>query len=54
MTQLGKRMLEELERCNYSQGTARAYICGLKQFAQNFVAHPTNSALSTFASSRCT
>ncbi|MEA2261461.1 MAG: integrase/recombinase XerD, partial [Acidobacteriaceae bacterium] len=36
MTQLRERMLEELERRNYSPGTAKAYLFAAKQFAEHF------------------
>ncbi|MCU1225948.1 MAG: Mobile element protein [Edaphobacter sp.] len=36
MTQLRDRMLEELERRNYSPGTAKAYLFAVKQFAEHF------------------
>jgi len=34
MTQLRDRMLEELERRNYSPGTAKAYLFAVKQCLQ--------------------
>ena len=40
MTHLRQRMLEELERRNYSQGTARAYVCAVRQFAEYFHRSP--------------
>src|SRR5216684_826696 len=36
MIQLRGRMLEELERRNYSPGTAKAYLFAVKQFAEHF------------------
>ena len=36
MTQLRDRMLEELERRNYSPGTARCYLYAVQQFAEHF------------------
>lgn len=36
MTQLRKRVLEELERRNYSQATARAYVGAIRRFAEYF------------------
>ena len=36
MTHLRKRMLEELQRRNYSEGTTRAYLQAVQQFAVHF------------------
>ena len=36
MTQLRQRMLEEIQRRNYSQETTRSYIHAVKQFAEYF------------------
>lgn len=40
MTHLRKLMLEELERRNYSQSTARAYLMAIKDFARYFRQSP--------------
>ena len=40
MTQLRKRVLEELERRNYSKATARAYVGAIQQFAEYFHRSP--------------
>lgn len=40
MTQLRKMTLEELERRNYSQATARAYIDAIRRFAAHFHRSP--------------
>ena len=40
MTQLRKRVLEELERRNYSQATARTYVGAIRQFAEFFHRSP--------------
>jgi cytoskeletal protein RodZ len=44
MTQLRDRMLEELERRNYSPGTAKAYLFAVKQFADPLQLHPDRLA----------
>ena len=36
MTQLRKKMLEELERRNYAHRTAKAYLRIVRDFAQHF------------------
>ena len=40
VTQLRKRVLEELERRNYSQATARAYVGAIRRFAEFFHRSP--------------
>ena len=40
MTQLRKKVLEELERRNYSQATARAYVGAIRRFAEYFHRSP--------------
>ncbi|HEY2011915.1 MAG TPA: site-specific integrase [Bryobacteraceae bacterium] len=40
MTQLRKRVLDELERRNYSQATARAYVGAIRRFAVHFHRSP--------------
>jgi integrase/recombinase XerD len=40
VTQLRKMTLEELERPNYSQATARAYIAAIRRFATHFHRSP--------------
>jgi len=40
VTQLRKMTLEELERRNYSQATARTYIAAIRQFAAHFHRSP--------------
>ena len=62
MTQLRRRMLEELERRNYSPGTARCYLHAVQQFAEHFHrppdqlgarAHTRVSALSAAGAEVC-
>jgi integrase/recombinase XerD len=40
VTHLRKRMLEELQRRNYSEGTTRAYLQAVQQFAVHFGRSP--------------
>jgi integrase/recombinase XerD len=40
VTQLRQRVLEELERRNYSQATARAYVAAIRRFAEFFGRSP--------------
>ena len=40
MTQLRKRVLEELERRNYSQATAHSYVGAIRRFAEYFHRSP--------------
>ena len=40
MTQLRKKVLEELERRNYSQATAHAYVGAIRRFAKHFHRSP--------------
>jgi site-specific recombinase XerD len=45
VTQLRKRVLEELERRNYSQATARAYVGAIRRFAEYFDRSPERLGL---------
>ena len=40
MTQLRKKVLEELERRNYSEATAHAYVGAIRRFAEHFHRSP--------------
>jgi hypothetical protein len=44
MTRL-RKVLEELERRNYTQTTRRAYLLGVEQFAQHFHRPPDQLGL---------
>ena len=48
MTNLRRKMLEELQLRNYSPHTQRAYIRWVAKFAQHFKATPDNSAPTMF------
>jgi hypothetical protein len=43
VTQLRKKVLEELKLRNYSQTTAHAYVGGIRRFAEYFDQSPTES-----------
>lgn len=45
MTRLRKRVLEELERRNYSEATARAYIGAIRRYAEYFQRSPDRLGL---------
>jgi len=45
MTRLRKKMLEELERRNYTQSTQRAYLWGVTDFARHFRRSPDQLGL---------
>jgi len=45
VTQLRKRVLDELERRNYSQATARAYVGAIRRFAEYFHRSPDQLGL---------
>jgi integrase/recombinase XerD len=45
VTHLRKRMLEELQRRNYSEGTTRAYLQAVQQFAVHFGIIPVKRAM---------
>ena len=54
MTQLKKRMLDELQRRNYAQSTVRSYIYSIEDFARYSASLPINSAPNKFALIRFT
>jgi integrase/recombinase XerD len=45
VTQLRKRVLEELERRNYSQASARSYVGAIRRFAEYFHCSPDQLSL---------
>jgi len=45
MTHLRKRLLEEIERRNYSEATARAYVSAIRRFAEYFHRSPDKLTL---------
>ncbi len=52
MTQLRKKMLEELQRRNYSHRTATTYVRIVRDFAEYFTSRRTSSGSSKFGSIR--
>jgi integrase/recombinase XerD len=52
VTQLRKKMLEEIQHRNYSHGTARTYVRIVRDFAEYFHQPRTNSGPSKFGSIR--
>jgi predicted AAA+ superfamily ATPase len=53
MTELRRKMLEELQLRNYSSHTQRAYIRCVADFAKHFKPRRINSDPNTFASTSC-
>ena len=45
MTHLRKRVLEEIERRNYTQATAHAYVSAIRRFAEHFHRSPEKLSL---------
>ena len=54
MTLLRKRVLEELERRNYSKATACAYVGAIRRFAEFFHRSPERPVPSRFGNINCT
>jgi hypothetical protein len=52
VTQLREKMLEEIQRRNYSHRTARTYVRIVRDFANIFTSHRTSSGPSKFGSIR--
>ena len=52
MTHLRQRMLDELQRRNYSQSTARCYIHAVEDFAKYSIVRQSGLARSISASTR--
>ena len=53
MTELRKRMLEELQRRNYSINTIRPYLYAVEDFARNSAKVPTNCGRKSHGSISC-
>ena len=54
MTELRQRMLDELQRRNFSPDTIRSYIRAVRDFAAHFHKPPDQRGSPNFASSNCT
>ena len=54
MTELRQRMLEELQRRNFSPSTIRGYIRTVRDFAAYFHKPPDQLGPNNFASFNCT
>jgi len=54
VTQLRNKVLEELQRRNYSQATVRAYLLAVRQFAAFFHRSPVLTKRNRRADTRCT